>query len=382
MIRPDVAIVGAGPAGCATALAVARAGFSVAVLEKRHGRRAAAAETLPPASLTLLHHVLGQGSEGAPWAHRTRGHVSAWGDDTPRVQDFIFTPAGHGLCVDRAGFDDALRQATREAGAEMLVGAELIRCQKAKAGWRLDTSVKRRAHRQLAPRHVVDATGRASAVSRHLGLTRSRADALFALALRFEPTTGAGPGAGDPFVRVEACPYGWWYSAALPGGSGARMVVLHTDADLPEMRRASTVPGFLSLLVSTQVTMRALVARQYRPTGTVKGAQAHGTAAAPDWPAGFLAVGDAAQAYDPLSSQGLTHALRTGATAGQSLVSALAGTAGCPGYRLRKDLGRAWDTYLAEHIHYYSTETRWPDAPFWARRQTRHFHEDRQRECL
>src|SRR4029434_4989904 len=46
---------------------------------------------------------------------------------------------------------------------------------------------------------------------------------------------------------------------------------------------------------------------------------------------GWLAVGDAAMAFDPLSSQGLMHALASGMRAGEALHSCLAGEAAAMG---------------------------------------------------
>jgi flavin-dependent dehydrogenase len=88
-------------------------------------------------------------------------------------------------------------------------------------------------------------------------------------------------------------------------------------------------------------------------------------------------VGDAAQAYDPLSSQGIDKALRTGSHAGHLIHYALTDNP-----RSASDLGsdnafirqyaeqqqQLWQTYWSQRDIYYRAQPRWPDKPFWQRR--------------
>src|SRR5215470_14463430 len=92
----DVAVLGAGPAGCATAISLARRGYSVVLIERSeyHGDRVG--ETLPPAICRPL------ASLGVWDLFRTGHHSasfgihSAWGQHDLHVNDFIFNPYGHG----------------------------------------------------------------------------------------------------------------------------------------------------------------------------------------------------------------------------------------------------------------------------------------------
>jgi flavin-dependent dehydrogenase len=90
-----------------------------------------------------------------------------------------------------------------------------------------------------------------------------------------------------------------------------------------------------------------------------------------------MAVGDAAQAYDPLSSQGIDKALRTGSHAGHMIYYALTdrpqGTAldGRNAYVHRYDeqQRQLWQTYLSQQDFYYGIQSRWSDQLFWQRRR-------------
>jgi hypothetical protein len=83
-----------------------------------------------------------------------------------------------------------------------------------------------------------------------------------------------------------------------------------------------------------------------------------------DW----LAVGDPAGAYDPLTSQGIYKALSGGLQAGDAIARRLAGeTADFTAYG--ESLARSWKEYLRLRTHLYTREARWPDQPFWQARR-------------
>src|SRR5262249_58094658 len=85
------------------------------------------------------------------------------------------------------------------------------------------------------------------------------------------------------------------------------------------------------------------------------------------WGDGWVAVGDAAFAYDPLSGHGITSALASGRDAGRAIAAAFAGDAeALPGYADR--LSRARRLYQRRRLEQYTQEHRWANRPFWGRR--------------
>ena len=87
----------------------------------------------------------------------------------------------------------------------------------------------------------------------------------------------------------------------------------------------------------------------------------------------WLAVGDAATAFDPLSSRGIYHALESG------LRAALAIENWCRGDQTALALYALWtrmhfDEYLRLRTMYYGREQRWPAAAFWKHRQAQEAH--------
>ena len=112
----DVVVVGGGPAGCATGLALARAGYSVEVVERHPEAYRCVGEVLPPAIRQPL-TVLGLWDEFlASSALPSYGVRSVWGGHTAAHRSFLFDPQGPGWHVDRAEFDAMLRRSAVAAG--------------------------------------------------------------------------------------------------------------------------------------------------------------------------------------------------------------------------------------------------------------------------
>jgi hypothetical protein len=71
--------------------------------------------------------------------------------------------------------------------------------------------------------------------------------------------------------------------------------------------------------------------------------------------------------FDPLSSQGILKALRTGKMASFVALDCLAGNDAAIG-RYEAMNTADYEAYREAKATFYAMETRWPQAPFWARR--------------
>jgi flavin-dependent dehydrogenase len=379
----DVVIVGSGPAGAATAITLAKYGQRVLLVEKRESPSFKLGETLPPTSIGLVKHFLGdpEGPEQQlPGLFSTAGNVSLWATEQADTADFFFTSTGHGLCVDRLAFDEALRANAVAAGATLLRGVGFQSCERIAEGsfnWQL-TLISGAGAQQHRARYLVDCSGRQAVVARSFGVpTVPNDDRLFAYAQWFSCTSGDD----DRYTRIEAAPHGWWYSNRLPGTDGnetRRLVVLHTDKDLPTARMAACRQGFEQLLDDSTHIAPLLRARGYHPCGTIRGAPANSQRLRDFCGDAWMAVGDAAQAYDPLSSQGIDKALRTASHAGHMIHYALTdcpqGTAGLDSrnaylHQYDEQQRQLWQAYLSQRDFYYGIQPRWSDQPFWQRRR-------------
>jgi 2-polyprenyl-6-methoxyphenol hydroxylase-like FAD-dependent oxidoreductase len=196
-----------------------------------------------------------------------------------------------------------------------------------------------------------------------MGARQLRYDRLVGAALLLKSRRGEG--IKDSFTLVEAVRSGWWYSARLPDEK--LMVVYFTDCDLLDHKVLKT-SGWFALLRETEHTSNRVLEGDYSPLAKPHMLAAHG--ARLDVVSGerWLAVGDAAAAYDPLSSYGISSALGAGFYAASAIVDFLAGNQDAlPAYR--RIIEQSYAQYLSLHQDYYALERRWPDELFWRRRQ-------------
>jgi len=353
----DVAIVGGGPGGSATALAL-RAhmpSLSVVLIEASSYDTLRLGEALPPLARRLLEH-LGVWELFCGQRHRrVYGTTAAWGTATPRDNDFIYLSAGPGWHLDRTAFDAMLVRQAAARGASVRLSTRVCGAGRAGEQWRLTLSTGE----VLAAHFVVDATGGAAGLARRGGARYVAIDRLIGIARCF-----AG-GDSDPRILVEAFADGWWYTAGLP--DGRRLVACMTDADLARHMHLSAPQQWCQLLTAvphvratvqgaspcSPIAVRSTASRRLEP------------AAGDSW----LAVGDAASRFDPLSSQGIAKALRSGIFASYAIGDWLTHADAAGLRRYRRYIRQEFNRYLETRAQYYGAEQRWPSREFWRRRQ-------------
>lgn len=362
----DVAIAGGGPAGAATAIVLARLGRRVLLADRAAPTTLRVGEGFPPASMSLLRDLGVSHSFDRQGHRRSFGNVSIWGAAEPEYSDFVYNPAGTGYQLDRARFDDMLLEAARASGVEVLRWSRMAVLHDATSDGRAcDHEIAlngQSGSRSVKARWLVDAGGRSSSISRHLGVLRLRHDQLVAFSLRLTSDRAED---ADSRTWVEAVAQGWWYSALLPGGS--RLVVFLTDRDLAPMAQALNTAGLLAMLRETSSLWPMCERHGYWPFGVPQSASAATTQLQELTGHRWLAVGDAAQSFDPLSSQGISQALFGGLTAGRAIHAALEGDADA--MRCHVELMQSiFNAYRANCRKVYESEQRWSTAKFWRRR--------------
>lgn len=359
----DVVVAGGGPAGAAAALTLLHySDLRVALVEASRYQTWRVGEMLPAGARPLLEY-LGAWPAFVDQAHRpTYAAGAAWGSNEVVWTHTIFSGQGPGWHLDRRRFDAGLAGLVRAAGGLVLTAARVVDEQRA-AGrrWRVTVRVGGSGERvELSASHLIDATGRAAVVARRRGARRCMDDQLVGVVarLRFSDARAADE------TLVEAVEEGWWYTAPLRGQE--LVAALLSDSDIVRAGALRQAPQWLWLaacvkgLHSRAAPLRLRVPPVVRPAFSQRLDPMAGE--------GWIAAGDAAVAFDPLSSMGIGYALASGIAAARAVQSAVCGADVAAQERYCASAAQHYDRYRARQAAVYALERRWPQAPFWRRR--------------
>ena len=360
----DVCVAGSGPAGATAARTLALAGARVALIDRPRAKLAIAvgetvsARTQQTLSRLGFHDCLREG-EHLP----STGNMATWGSARVHESESILRCGGASWHLDRGRFDAQLTTAAVEAGAQIFL-SELRSLERSSRGWTVDLQWHDR--RRLRSDYIIDCTGRHARVAMACGMEREVVDKLVAIWATFEEHAGASTSPDtDARTYVESAPAGWFYTARLP--DRRRAVVYFTDGDLADLRALRTPQGYLEMLATAPKVQAILNRSGYLlaqgpvclPALSTKLRHAYGR--------GWIAAGDSAQSFDPLSSHGIHSAIVAGKNAATSLVLAQGkGVKALDCYQ--NALDQIYARYRLERHHYYSLERRWQTEPFWRRR--------------
>lgn len=264
-----------------------------------------------------------------------------------------------GLNLRRERFDETLACSAERAGVAVRFGTRVRHLRREGDAYAATLGGPDGEH-TLRTDLVVDASGRRAAAARHLGATRRRCDQLVAIVGRVEGTL---PDADTGRVHVESVEAGWWYGVQFTNGT--LLASLMTDAaSVP--RHTDRAPGLWSERLRASRLLSPLATGGWW-SGRVEVFDAAAQVLEHDPPNGFLAVGDAAAAYDPLSSWGITKGFSDGIAGADALARARAGDSEALAEHRNTQL-RDFENHRVRQSDFYRGETRWPDSPFWRSR--------------
>ena len=320
-----------------------------------------AGETLSPAADAVLHD-LGVRDWFANRSHRQNNAAySAWDAALLAQRNAIFHTEGGGYVLDRPAFERTLLEAARGTQARRVCGKVVG------AVWEGERWILRLSggDGELAAGFVLDCSGRSAAFARRVS-RRCRADRLVAAWScieqhddDIEPT---------PATMVEAAAGGWWYAALLP--DRRLSLAFFSDPDLLPRDLSRDVEVWRAMVRKTLFVQRWIKTAGYALAMPPQ-LESAGTAwlepsSGPRW----AAAGDAAVAFDPLSSHGLTTALWTGRRAAIAALAALDGE-DRPLREYDTTIREAVRSFLIQRQAIYARAQRFSDQPFWQRRASK-----------
>jgi flavin-dependent dehydrogenase len=362
--RAAVAVIGGGPAGASAALALARLGIDTVLLEQTNGSGNAVGECLAPSINPLLQRLGLDDVLPACGAMPSHGNRSSWGGDgTPGERAFLYDPFGHGWHLDRPAFNASVLGAVEAAGISVWRQTRAASFERIDGTWQIGTASPW-GTRTLHASILIDASGRRAVVARRERVRRRAFDAQIAAVAVLNHKVGTAE-LHDATTLTAAAEDGWWYAALLPNRRLA--VTWFTDPDVLAETAAYHPAGWWDRLRQQNHISTLVSSYGYeRPEGVRVLAAGSSLLTRPTGD-GWIAVGDAAAAFDPLSSHGIGSALAAGVWAAKAVSATLAGDdTAFAAYRERVLAGYA--RYLWQRHAYYMDEQRWPDSPFWGRR--------------
>ena len=303
----DAAVVGAGPAGCSTALYLARAGWRVALLDQAaFPRPKACGEGVMPAGVEVLRDL------GALAAVESRARrFSGLGYNGPAGGRAVgrFPDGEFGLALRREELDALLLERARaQPGIDVLECRRLVGLEAGLAGASLRLREPDGETRTLAARRVVGCDGASSAVARALGVSRAMPGRRrYGVRAHFEGVAGLAD-----LVEIFLLPRGEVYVAPLRASGTALVAVLFEAGELPRFR-AGAEAAFRDTLAGCALLSGA---RRITP---VRGLGPLGGAALRCEGEGWLLAGDAAASLDPIVGEGIALALQSGRLAAEAL---------------------------------------------------------------
>lgn len=313
-VDADAVIVGAGPAGAAAALLLARAGRSVVLVDRaRFPRGKPCAEYLSPGVLTILERL----DVGPLPAHRFPGMEII----SPDGRRFRVTYQRAGTCVSAASLarrdlDAALVAAARRAGVTVLEGFT-ARGPLVRGG--VVTGILGRdgcGEHHLRARLTLAADGTNSRFARLLGLRRpARWPVRLGLVAHYRGDTDLP----DGFGQMHVWPGGYCGLAPLPDGGLNVAMVLPLDRARHDPRTPTQL--FEHHLATHPRLADAL--RSFSREDPVRGVGPVGSRVSRATTNGALLLGDAAGFFDPFTGEGIFRALRSAELATPVILAAL-----------------------------------------------------------
>lgn len=348
-----MAVLGGGIAGAAACMRLAQAGLEPLWIGKKEIRNFKPGEHLSTAAIPLIKtlgaEVLLSTAEHRP-AHAT---YSAWASAFMDERNDTLQLGGPPTVLNRIAFENGLSGIALRRGVRR-VWHDISNARVHENVWHLTV-----AENTVKAQFVFDATGRRAVIASRAS-TRFQADKLACIysIWRMPPQSNAP----RPVTLIEADCEGWWYLTILTDNT--LLVSYFSDPDLFARSLSKDAELFQARARALPCIGAYLEDHNFQIVAPPKIASANTTWLAPAIGPGWAAIGDAAAAFDPLSSHGMTTALWSAIQAADAFISG----------EIKKmqayaaEMQNGVQSFLIDRQKTYAQVARFADMPFWKRR--------------
>ena len=308
----DAVIVGAGPAGSATAISLARNGYNVALIDKQQfPREKLCGDFVNPINWPVFREL------GVEERILAEAHSPVTGfritSPTGESAEALFSASSeapcYGLGLMRARLDDVLLQRASEVGAMIKTGCRLRHISKNPSGWELETSTGEAWTAKI----LVGADGRNSWLAKRLGMTEQSGQRSRSVGFQMRLNCAEASG------RVEIHLFPGGYAGFINVGGGTATLGLAIDKNALSGRDAVSL---LSERLAKNPFLKRIL-RRYASGDRLRSAYPVYLPKRRSYAEAVLLVGDAARVTEPVSGEGIYFALTSGILAARTLDDAL-----------------------------------------------------------
>ena len=309
----DVAIVGAGPAGAAAAISLARKGYGVAVVDKeKFPRDKLCGDFVNPINWPILRE-LGVESAVLATSHEkiTAFRLTACSGETaeaslPSRQEH----ADFGIGLRRRSLDDILLQKARREGAAVFDECRITQLKRQERGWSLALD-GRSGTGEICAKVLIGADGRNSWLAHRLGL--SSAGGMHGRSVGFQIQLPSPQGTGG---RVEIHLFPGGYAGVVGLGDGTVNLCLAVDKEkLPHERQLEFL--WTHCLPQNPCLKETIDRRE--PIDQARSTYPVYFKPRRSFADGVLLAGDAARVSEPVSGEGIYCAMKSGVLAAETI---------------------------------------------------------------
>ncbi len=306
----DVAIIGAGPAGSAAAISLARRGYSVALIDKEQfPREKLCGDFINPSNWPMLEQfevtrqLFMQDHEIVTVFRITADSGAAAEAELPSIDG---APV-YGLGLRRFFFDQILLEKAQEEGVTALPGYRITALRRQADGWRIGYG-RGKSLEELNARVLIGADGRNSWVAHHLAMASGAARGggrIIGFQLRLKYSQGLRG-------RVEIHLFPGGYAGVLGLGDGT--INLCLAADRRRLGGRVSIDVLLESHLPRNPHLQEIL-RLSEPVGPARSTYPVYFPPRRSVGDGVVLIGDAARVNEPVSGEGIFFAMRSAAIA-------------------------------------------------------------------